>query len=57
MGGGLREGMKGARGNYRGCANGSSILMTTSAPRVGKKQSIVMLVGIMLCTLIQLGLM
>lgn len=57
MGGGLREGMKGARGNYRGCANGSSIGMTTSAPRVGKKQSIVMLVGNMLCTLIQLGLM
>lgn len=49
--------MKGARRNYRGCANGSSIGMTTSAPRVGKKkQSIVILVGNMLFALIQLGL-
>lgn len=46
--------MKGARRNYRGCANESSI---TSAPRVGKEQSIVTLVGNIVCALIQLGLM
>lgn len=36
-------------GATEGCTNGSSVGMTTSAPMVGKKRSIVMLIGSMQC--------
>lgn len=43
-------------GATEGCTNGSSLGMTTSAPMVGKKRSIVMLIGCMQCVFRQLGL-